>query len=89
MLPGNWVNGLMYTDPGGVASPDGFGLGVPGCFAVRPVSAKVPNFCGIPPFPIPLSVAPGSDGVSAHATPASGTDTAAAAAAVMNIFLNM
>src|SRR6202043_4217214 len=33
-----------------------------------------PAFCGTPPAPIPLLLELGLDGVSAHATPARGTD---------------
>jgi hypothetical protein len=89
MLPGNCVNGLMNTEPGGVGSPDGFRLGVPGCLPVIPVSAKVPSFVGRPPSPIGLSGELGSDGGSAHATSASGTDRAPAAITASNAFLIM
>src|SRR4029077_1131770 len=68
--------------PGGIGSFD------PAKGGLTPVAAKSPSLCGIPPLPTPLSVELGSGGWPAHATPASGTDRAAAAAAVTNSFLS-
>src|SRR5215212_11548775 len=87
VLPGSFAM-VENTVPGAIEpDPFGFRFGKPG-LAADTLSKKLPAFCGMPPSP----GAPGaalSDGGSAHAAPASGTDRAAAAAAVTNSFLSM
>ena len=78
---GVFANPLMI-EPGAVGEPSP-------AVGLTPSLRKLPSFAGTPPAPTGLSVEPGSDGGSAHAAPASGTDTAAAAAAVTNNFFNM